>query len=61
MKGHVAGAFSLYTDDPRGFNEEDRAFLENIAAAFDNGEAADSFDGMLRARQSRPENISTVH
>jgi hypothetical protein len=61
MKGHVAGAFSLYTGDPRGFNEEDRTLLENIAAAFESGEAADAFDGMLRAKQSRSESTSTVH
>jgi putative nucleotidyltransferase with HDIG domain len=57
----VAGVISMYTDDPRGFNDDDRSLLEELSARLQTGDNADSFDVMLRATQSRIENRRTIH
>jgi hypothetical protein len=51
----------MYTDDPRGFNDDDRVLLEELTARLESGDSADSFDDMLRATQSRAESRRTVH
>jgi putative nucleotidyltransferase with HDIG domain len=61
INGGLAGVISLYTDDPRGFNEEDRGCLEELSTLLENDEGAVSFDGMLRAKESRLEANSRVH
>jgi putative nucleotidyltransferase with HDIG domain len=51
VDGSTAGVISMYTDDPRGFNEEDRATVQELAGVIETGDAAKSFDVMLRANQ----------
>jgi putative nucleotidyltransferase with HDIG domain len=61
VQGQVTGVISLYTNDPRGFNEEDKLSAEHLCKSFEAGEAADHFDGMLRERQSQSTPASRVH
>jgi putative nucleotidyltransferase with HDIG domain len=61
LRGEIGGVLSLYTDDPRGFNEEDRVSLEQVARLLETDDTATSIDGMLREKQSRLDNTSTVH
>jgi putative nucleotidyltransferase with HDIG domain len=60
-EGQISGVISLYTEDPRGFNEEDRTNAELLSNAFATGEIGDHFDGMLRARQSQTTSRPIVH
>jgi putative nucleotidyltransferase with HDIG domain len=59
--GGLAGVLSLYTDDPRGFNEEDRTCLEELSALLEKGEGAATIDGMLRATESQFKVAPRVH
>jgi GAF domain-containing protein len=61
IRDDISGAISLYTDDPRGFNEEDRHSLEQIAKTFEVEATANSFNGMLREKRSLIQSGSTVH
>jgi putative nucleotidyltransferase with HDIG domain len=59
--GQICGVISLYTEDPRGFNEEDRSTAEQLSTSFATGDVGNHFDGMLRARQSQTTAIARVH
>jgi putative nucleotidyltransferase with HDIG domain len=61
IRDDISGAISLYTDDPRGFNEEDRHSLEQTAKTFQVEATANSFNGMLREKRSVIASASTVH
>ena len=61
IRGLISGVISMYTDDPRGFSEDDQLLLQNLTTRFEVGQAAESFDGMLRVRQSASESARTVH
>lgn len=61
IRDQVAGVISMYTDDPRGFSDEDRLLLEELATKLKTGDSAESFDGMLRATKSIAETRRTVH
>jgi putative nucleotidyltransferase with HDIG domain len=61
VREQVVGVISMYTDDPRGFNDDDRILLEALTARLQTSDRGDSFDDMLRATQTRPESRRTVH
>ena len=61
VHGSVAGVISMYTDDPRGFNEEDRACVEDLCAALQSGDSAESLNGMLRAIMPEGDTATRVH
>jgi putative nucleotidyltransferase with HDIG domain len=60
-RGEITGVISLYTDDPRGFNEEDRKSVEELSISFERRDNADYVDGMLREHQSQATAPSRVH
>jgi GAF domain-containing protein len=60
-RDQVIGVISMYTDDPRGFNDDDRVLLEELTARLQSGDSADSLDDMLRATQLGAESRRTVH
>ena len=51
----------MYTDDPRGFNDDDRLLLKDLTNRLQTGNSSDSFDGMLRATQSVTDTRRTIH
>jgi hypothetical protein len=57
----TVGVLSLYTDDPRGFNEEDRSWLEQLAASLENTSIGAISDGMLPLRQPGSDVPARVH
>ena len=61
IRDQVAGVISMYTDDPRGFNDDDRLLLEDLTNRLKTGNSSDSFDGMLRATQSVTDTRRTIH
>jgi putative nucleotidyltransferase with HDIG domain len=61
IRDQVAGVISMYTDDPRGFNDDDRILLEELTTRLQTGDSASSFDVMLRATQSTLESRRTIH
>jgi hypothetical protein len=62
IRGQLAGVFSVYSSDPRGFHEEDKAVIQQLAAGCDADETFASFNTILRARQlSATSSSPTVH
>jgi signal transduction protein with GAF and PtsI domain len=61
VSGQVAGVFSLYTDDPRGFNDEDRASLERLSSLLAAEEGPASVLTMLREKQLQVTHVNRVH
>jgi putative nucleotidyltransferase with HDIG domain len=59
--GHIVGVVSLYTDDQRGFSEDDKASAHGLALSLQNGESGLTFDAMLRASQSQPVVTARIH
>jgi putative nucleotidyltransferase with HDIG domain len=59
--GHVRGVLSLYSDDPRGFSDDDKAYVEELATQFDRDRPAQDFSDLLRARNAASESARTVH
>jgi putative nucleotidyltransferase with HDIG domain len=59
--GHVRGVLSLYSDDPRGFSDDDRLYVQQLAAEFDGDRPAQVLSDLLTARNSLPETLTTVH
>jgi putative nucleotidyltransferase with HDIG domain len=60
-EGGLAGVLSLYTDDPRGFNEEDRTSLEELASALTKDEGGAGINGILRANDLQAKAAPRVH
>ncbi len=61
IRGQAAGVFSVYSSDPRGFSEEDKTAIQQLAASCDAEEAFTSFDTILRSRQVTATSSPTVH
>ena len=61
IRGQAAGVFSVYSSDPRGFSEEDKTAIQQLAASCDAEEAFTSFDTILRLRQVTATSSPTVH
>jgi putative nucleotidyltransferase with HDIG domain len=56
-----AGVVSIYTSDPRGFNEDDKVLVEELLAESDAGATFSTFLGGVRTKKARPESSTTVH
>jgi putative nucleotidyltransferase with HDIG domain len=61
LNGHVRGVLSLYSDDPRGFSDDDKSYVQQLAAEFDRERPSQVFSDLLRAKNSVPEITRTVH
>jgi putative nucleotidyltransferase with HDIG domain len=61
LDGSVRGVLSLYSDDPRGFSDDDKEYVQRLAAQFDGDRPSEVFSDLLRARKSLPETARTVH
>ena len=61
IRSNITGVVSLYTDDPRGFNEEDRTTVEELAATLSSEQGAASFNGLVRAIELKSETAPRVH
>lgn len=54
------GVLSVYSDDPRGFSEDDKTLVEHLAARLNTSPPSDAFDALLRAQNITSE-ARTVH
>lgn len=59
-RSSIVGAVSVYTSDPRGFNEEDREILEQHVLKDATEASLDAFSAMLRDKTSQ-EFARTIH
>ena len=60
-RGHNVGVLSLYSNDRRGFNEEDKSFALQLAAGLDADEPSKVFDQLLQARKTAVSLTQTIH
>jgi putative nucleotidyltransferase with HDIG domain len=54
------GVLSVYSDDPRGFSEDDKTLVEHLAARLNTSPPTDAFNALLRAQNITSE-ARTVH
>jgi putative nucleotidyltransferase with HDIG domain len=62
VRGHNVGVASLYSSDRRGFNEEDKTFVQQLVAGLDADEPSKAFDQLLQTRKNLPGGLPpTIH
>jgi len=61
VRGHSVGVLSLYSNDRRGFNEEDKSLIQQLVAGLDADEPARTFDLLLQARKAAAAASPTIH
>ncbi len=60
-KGAVVGVLSLYSNDRRGFSEDDKGFLQQLVAGLDADVPSRAFDLLLQTRKVAIGSAPTVH
>lgn len=60
IRGQAAGVFSVYSTDPRGFSDDDKAVVQQLAANCDGDELFEAFD-LSRRPKGSSETSTTVH
>jgi signal transduction protein with GAF and PtsI domain len=61
IHGESVGAFSVYTSDPRGFSEEDKAVVLELAASCSGGDAFSAVNVFQASRKASIDSSPTVH
>ena len=61
VRGHSVGVLSLYSSDPRGFNEEDKTLIQQLVAGLDADEPSRVFETLLQARRAAVNSPPTIH
>jgi len=61
VRGHSVGVLSLYSNDRRGFNEEDKTLVQQLVAGLDAEEPSRIFDSLLQARRAAVNSPPTIH
>jgi GAF domain-containing protein len=61
LHGGARGVLSLYSDDPRGFSDDDKALVQKIAAQLANEKPSQTFSDLLRSPNKSNEAGRTVH
>jgi putative nucleotidyltransferase with HDIG domain len=61
VRGQAVGVFSVYTSDPRGFSEDDKAVILQLATDCDGDEVFSAFDTLQGSRKAPVESSTTVH
>ena len=57
----VVRVISLYSNNRRGFSEEDKAFLQQLVAGLDADVPSRAFDLLLQSRKGAAGAAQTVH
>jgi putative nucleotidyltransferase with HDIG domain len=61
QSGHNVGVLSLYSNDRRGFNEEDKTVAQQLVAGLDAEEPFRAFEQLLQARKGSTNQALTIH
>jgi putative nucleotidyltransferase with HDIG domain len=61
LHGGIRGVLSLYSDDPRGFSDDDKVLVQQVADQLGHEKPSKTFSDLLRSPSSPTEAGRTVH